>query len=142
MAIYKKQKLIKRYPAFDVYRREINHLGFIEISTDDILIDSEFHLTTYQPGSIVSSALENGQCPIQSIDTCKQNMLNYPGNGHRLHWLNERAISISSAHHEKIDVIEIFSGSNIKFEGSYFKIEKKYNPLSNLSNLYLKPIQK
>jgi hypothetical protein len=134
MAIYKKQELVATYPAYDVYKRDANAEGVVNITADDILVKPN-HRGTYQPGSVASYALEYNECPMKAVEQCKQSMIDHPYNGHKLHWINALASCISSGPTKKIDVIEVHYGMKVKFEGIVSTIEK-----ANNDNLQLKEV--
>lgn len=135
MSIFKKQQLIASYPAFDVYKREANEKGLVNITVDDILVKPD-HLGKYQPGSIVSCALEYNECPIKAVEECKQKMIDQPHNGHKLHWIMSLGGTISNSPTKKINVIEVEYGMKVIFEGLIATIEK-----ANNGNLQFKEIE-
>ena len=136
MAIYKKQELVASYPAYDVYRREATSDGIVNITVDDILVKPS-RIGKYQAGSVVSYALEYNECPMKAVERCKQNMIDHPRSGHKLHWINALASAISSDPTEKVDVIEVHYGMKVKFEGIVFTIEE-----ANNNNLQLKEVSR
>ena len=135
MSIYKKQTLVASYPAFDVYKRESNQEGLVNITVDDILVKPD-HLGKYQAGSIVSYALEYNECPIKAVEECKQKMIDQPYNGHKLHWISSLGATISDSSTKKINVVEVEYGMKVNFEGLIATIEK-----ANNGNLQFKEIE-
>tara|TARA_R100000808_G_scaffold24041_1_gene54384 strand:- start:703 stop:1113 length:411 start_codon:yes stop_codon:yes gene_type:complete len=135
MNTYKKETLIASYPAYDVYKREANSEGVVNISADDILVKPN-HRGKYQAGSVVSYALDRNECPIEAIERCKMYMVNHPHAGHKLHWINALASGISDSPQAKYKVIEVHHGMRVKFEGVVATIERAPN-----NNLRFEKIQ-
>lgn len=71
-------------------------------------------------GSVSSFALENNDCPIESYK-------NAVDKGHKTHWLNANAVTLSANNQEKEIYREINIGDEILFEGIVFSVEKDWN---------------
>ena len=137
MSIYKKDELIRSYPAYDVYRRQPQpSKGWVNITADDELVMTN-HLGSYRACSIVSYALENNQCPIDAVARCRQNMVDHPHEGHKLHWINALSTALTDGQQKKRKVIEVDFGMFVRFEGLLATIEKAPN-----NNIEFKQINK
>ena len=131
-----KQNLIKSYPACNIFQRDADKDGITNITTKDILCKPD-HLGTYQAGSIVSDAIEHGECPIEAVETCQQKMIDHPHSGHSLHWIIALCTALHDGSTVKEDRIEVHYGMKVRFEGKVFTIEKDSN-----NNLRFKEIVK
>ena len=140
MTIFTKQALIESSPAFNVFRREADRDGFVNITAADTLAlkvstrSGDFH-RTYSAGSVVSYALENNECPIQAIEDCKAKMVSYPYAGHKLHWINANGSMLTSHARPAETVIEVILGMRVRFQGLLATIEADHN-----NNLRFAPV--
>jgi len=144
MSVYKKQSLTTTYPAFNVYTRETHSVNYhiaendswdviddvTEITEDDTLIlkTSKGHAGTFSAGSVASYAIKNNECPIKAI-------AREESRGHPLVWINANGSVLTAHHHEADDVIEVFVGMLVRFQGVIATIEK-----ANNNNLQFFPI--
>lgn len=130
MSVFKKQALIATSPAFNVFERQANGDGYVNITADDILaLDSgRGFYRTYSPGSVVSYALEYNECPIAAVEDAK-------AQGHALHWINARGVAITAHKRPPEDVVLVKLGMKVLFEGLLATIESAPN-----SNLRFVPV--
>ena len=127
--IFKKQSLVESFPAYDVFEREADRSGFVNITVDDILAvnSGKGFYRTYSPGSVVSYALEYNECPIQAVADCLAKMKSDPYGGHKLYWINGRG-SVLTAHKRAAEqVVKVKIGMKVRFEGKLFTIESAWN---------------
>lgn len=130
MSIFTKQSLIASYPAYNVFEREADRTGFVNITANDILaLDSGrgFH-RTYRPGSAASYALQYNECPIQAYNEAV-------ARNHATHWINARGSCITAEKRAAEDVVLVRYGMRVRFEGRLFTIEKDHN-----NNLRFQPV--
>lgn len=130
---------VDSFPAYKVVRRELTTAAYIkgkrvDISFTEIQAGDKLGVKTnrgyyneYYPGSVVSYALENGEDPIEAIETAKSR-------GHELHWINACAVSITSHSRPQETLILVEPGMVVRFEGKLFTIKKAPN-----NNLQLVP---
>lgn len=120
------ETVVADWPALDVVRRTgafgklpkltaVDRLGQLYQSRNHGELVREFHI-----GSVVSYAMENGDCPIRAIERAQ-------GFGHELHWITEAAVSITSHKRAKRRLVLIEAGMLVEFEGRVFLIEPKRN---------------
>lgn len=116
MAIYKKQTVIEYFPAYRVFKRDEQN-GAINITVDDILgvKHPKGFYRTYQPGSVVSYALEYNECPIAAYNDAA-------AKGEKLYWLNARAACLTSVARDQEDIVAVDIGQKVRFEGKLFEI--------------------
>jgi hypothetical protein len=125
MAIFKKDTIVKSYPAFNVVTREAhngyvaNEVKAINISSNEIMTDSKM-LHGWRFGSSVSYALENNNCPIAAYQKSLDR-------GEKTHWISSCAITISATSQGLLDRILIQDGDVVRFEGRLFTIAKAPN---------------
>ena len=122
MAIFKKQTLSKSFPAYDIYEREADSSGYVNITADDSLgLDSgRGFFREYSPGSVVSYALQYNECPMAAVERAKANR-------HALHWINARAVAITAHAQAKRHLIAVRPGMRVRFEGLLATIELDHN---------------
>jgi len=119
MSVFKKQQIIKSYPAFDVVRREADRHGVINITANETITDESMSGGWYL-GSVVSFALESNDCPLEAVERAKTNR-------HDLHWINAESTCISSSPQDLPARIQIKEDDIIRFEGKLFTIAKAPN---------------
>ena len=67
MSVFKKQTVVKSYPAFDVVRREKGNFKAINVTAGEIITDAKM-LNGWQLGSVASYALQYNECPIEAVE--------------------------------------------------------------------------
>jgi len=128
MTVFKKQAIVKSFPAGDIVRREADIKGFINLTAGELITDStEAGSGSWTIGSVVSSALSSGDCPLEAVERAK-------GFGHPLYYVFGNATCISRCDSERTTRILIEEGDIINFEGKQFIIEPAPN-----NNKYLTP---
>jgi hypothetical protein len=135
MAIFKKDTIVKSYPAFNIVTREAhNHyetegVQAINISSNEVMTDSKM-LHGWRFNSSASYALENNNCPIAAYQKSLDR-------GEKTHWISSCAVTISATSQDLSDRILIQDGDVVRFEGRLFTIAKAPN-----SNKVLVPYKK
>lgn len=112
MSIFKKDTKIKSFPAFDIFTRQADSYGRVNVSAGDQLIDGS---STYYVSSVVSCALESNQCPIEAIEHAKTN-------NHQLYWIGTNPICISNSEIVKENMLQVDFDAIYRLEGQAFKI--------------------
>ena len=116
MSVYKKQELIESYPAYNIYKRDTTHRGYIEITHEDILgVKGNGYYALYSPGSVVSYTLQYNDDPIAALERAKER-------GENLYWLTEHSVVISSNPAPAKTVVAVQDGDKVRFEGREFTI--------------------
>lgn len=114
MSVFKKQAVIKSYPAFDVVRREKGNFKAINVTAGEIITDSRM-LEGWRLGSVVSYALRYNECPIEAIEDAKSK-------NEALHWISGITMVISSHPEKQAPRILVKEGEVINFEGKLFTV--------------------
>lgn len=137
MSIFTKQALIESFPAYDIFEREADSSGFVNITANDTLgfKKGEGHprgayYKTFSPGSVVSYALQYNECPMEGVERAKER-------GHALHWINANATVLTSHERAKETVVAVRIGMRVRFEGLLATIEPDHN-----GNLKFVPVAK
>jgi len=133
MAIYKaKSSLVRDWPALKVYSRKTRtsdvHGEYIEIDAEDTLWSGHTGGRagrTYYAGSVISSALRDGDCPIEAYERAVEM-------GHKRHWIGQHATVISSGPQATREAVAVEPGQVIRFEGRFFKLAPTWNDNLNL----------
>jgi Na+/H+-translocating membrane pyrophosphatase len=122
MSIFIKQALVESFPAYNVFEREQDSNGFINITSQDILgvKHPKGFYRTYSPGSVVSYALQYNEDPIQAVADAKQR-------GHALHWINGRGACLTAEKRAAETVVAVTIGMKVRFEGLLATIEADFN---------------
>ena len=121
MSVYKKQTVVKSFPAYNIAEREDDSNGHINFTANEVVgIECNGFYRQYTFGSAVSYALKNNQDPIRSYERCVEL-------GHQTHWLNQNSVSITSHPRDKWTVVKISVGQKVKFEGKVFEINTAPN---------------
>lgn len=74
-------------------------------------------------GSVVSYARQYNEDPIAAVDECRKDMERNPYAGHKLHWANKCAVSITSHAKAHACFIGLNLGDVVRFEGLLFRLE-------------------
>lgn len=119
MHTFKKQSIIRSYPAYDIVRREKDRNGFINVTAGETMTDSSM-LGGWYFGSVVSYALEYNKCPLDAVEQAKSK-------GHDLYWLNAHSAGVSSNPTKLDPRILIEDGDIIRFEGKLFTVAQAPN---------------
>ena len=82
-------------------------------------------------GSIVSCAKKYSECPIAAIDRCRQQMIDHPHAGHKLHWVNSCAVVVSDTHGAHEHYVGLHLNDVVTFEGVNFRLVSA--PNSNIA---------
>lgn len=128
MSVFKKQALVESFPAYEVYEREADHHGLVNITAEDILgLKCAGFYRTYSPGSVVSYALQYNECPIAAVEECRAKMKSDPYAGHKLHWINARGSVLTSHKREAEKIVKVTIGMRVRFEGQVFEIKATHN---------------
>lgn len=112
---------------YDIIRIEpsfsINHkIKVIKLRNDDILNIDTPH---YCMGSVVSSCIEYGTCPIKGWNRAIEN-------GHATHFITKLGVSITAHKQSRRQAIDVEWGQLVEFEGRLFTIEKANNENAKL----------
>jgi hypothetical protein len=137
MSVFTKQTQVAAFPAYTVFEREADSKGFVNItSKDELGLDSgKGYFRTYSPGSVVSYALEYNECPIAAVERTRAQMVSDPHMGHKLHWINQNATCISNSPQAQRQLVRVYHGMRVRFEGLLATIEADHN-----NNLKFVPI--
>tara|TARA_Y100001936_G_C15950989_1_gene600176 strand:+ start:494 stop:886 length:393 start_codon:yes stop_codon:yes gene_type:complete len=119
MSVFKKQTVVKSYPAFDVVRREKGNFKAINVTAGEIITDTKM-LDGWRLGSVVSYALQYNECPIEAIEDAKSK-------GEALHWISGITVIMSSRPKKEAPRILIKEGEVINFEGKLFTVAPAAN---------------
>ena len=82
----------------------------------------------FEFGSVVSSAMEDGECPIEALAWLEHAKVKWPYNGHVSHWLSPTLVclSILPSAQKAVKAVVKFE-EVVQFEGRYFRLEKANN---------------
>lgn len=128
MAIYKaKSELVRDWPALKVYSRKTRssdtHGEYISIDAEDTLWSGHTGGRagkTYYASSVMSSALRDGDCPIESYERAVRL-------GHNLHWIGQHATVVSRGPQATREAVAVGPGQVVRFEGRFFRIASAWN---------------
>lgn len=136
MSIFTKQSIFECFPAYDVFKRDTDQIGFVNITANDVLglrvlnsNGSTDYFRTYSACSVVSYSLQYNECPIAALEDAK-------AKGEDLHWINGRGAMLSASPIKKENLVFVEYGMKVRFEGLLATIEKDHN-----SNLKFVPIK-
>ena len=121
MSVYTKQTLIESFPAYDVFVRDEDR-GFINITSADRLglNSGKGFYKEFSPGSVVSYALDYNECPMEAVARATERK-------HPLHWINACGTALTSHKQAKRNLVAVFYGMRVRFEGKLFTIERDHN---------------
>ena len=128
MAIYKaKESLVRDWPALKVYSRKARvsdtHGEYISIDAEDTLWSGHTGGRagkTYYAASVMSCALRDGDCPIESYERAVRL-------GHQIHWIGQHATVVSREPKATREAVEVCPGQVVRFEGRFFKLAPTWN---------------
>lgn len=120
--------IIADYPAYTIIENRPNWRGQTVIRAGEVYaIRSKKHYRTGEQlwtfvtaGSAASYAISNDECPVAGYARAK-------ARGHKTHWLNNNAVTISANPGPKTTHKEIIVGQIVVMEGRYFKVENAPN---------------
>ena len=120
MSIYKKDTVIKTFPAYDIVKREAHVLmgtttEVIEITHGDHVI---FNGRMYTVGTVFSSYIADNACPLEGYKRALDL-------GHDTVWLNENCVTISANKQAKKIYLNVDLETQYHLEGHVYKIENK-----------------
>jgi len=120
MSIFKKSTLLNSWPAYDVVERHkrVGRDYYNLVAGDKVILPD--HLTRFEVGSAVSSALAYNEDPIASYNESEKN-------GHDLYWFVPLCTTLSSSKTVKETYIEVKYGDMVRLEGFIFEIEIRAN---------------
>lgn len=128
MSVFKKQAVIKLYPAAQIVKREADRKGYINLTDGEKITDSvEAAAGTWTVGSVISYALKSNNCPLKAVERARSN-------GHDLYYIYANASVLSSSDSERVTKILIEEGDVVCFEGQLFTIKDTFN-----NNKYFAP---
>jgi hypothetical protein len=119
MSVFKKDTVVKSFPAVDIVTREKDSQGVINVTAGDHVTDASFH-SDWVFGSVASYALENNECPFMAAE--RANTF-----GHELYWLNQSATVISSNPSTLPKRILLQPEDVVRFEGKLFTLQDAPN---------------
>lgn len=128
MSIFKKDTIIKQFPAVAIVKREPDYNGAINVTYDEQFTTGNM-VGAWYFGSVASYSLENNKCPYKAAEHAKKN-------GHKLYWISSCATCISDSPQQLPNRILLTEDDVIRFEGHYFKIK----PAAN-NNYSLVPVE-
>lgn len=119
-------------PAYDVIEGPREKYGVEPCLTlaagDELACKLRSYYTTFQIGSVVSSSLADGRCPLAALERAK-------GFGHDLHFIFALSTSITSHKQARKTYIGVTIGQRVRFEGRYFEIVRQSNDNLGLKDL-------
>ena len=115
-------KVVASFPAYDVVTPKVCSLTNLPVfkAGETVALQGTRVYGIFTFGSVASFALEMNDCPIESYQDAVEK-------GHKTHWLNANAVTISADRQAKETHYEINVGDEILFEGIVFKVEKDWN---------------
>jgi hypothetical protein len=96
-----------------------------KFKADDVILVEG---SKFEFGSIVSYAMDNGECPIEALAWLEHSKVKWPHAGHVSHWLSPTLVCLSrsgSVQKAVRGVVQL--GEVVEFEGRCFKLEKANN---------------
>ena len=115
MSIYQKATIIASYPAYDVVELLPSSNGIINMKDGDSLIVGDKPTGDRVISSVMSYALENGECPIEAYNHAV-------AKGHNVYFVMHTGASISRAKQERGTKIRVEFGQLINFQGHIFEL--------------------
>ena len=106
------------------------------VANDIVLINGKkFEFT-----SIISDALESGDCPVEALSWFTYAEKKWPHSGHVCWWLGQCIVAISSSPRTPEPVKAVVEvGEVVQFEGRTFRVEAANN--ENMSLIDLGPVK-
>jgi hypothetical protein len=118
------KEVVKSYPAYDFIKpRRCMFTDYPEFKADDtvaVMLKRGRTESIFTFGSVVSYALESKRDPIADYNDAVER-------GHKTHWLNANAVTITAGRTEKEEHYYLELGDEILFEGIVFRIEEDWN---------------
>ena len=134
MSVFKKDRVTRSFPAYDIVEREPDDAGFINLTANELLgfeyktRNYGYQFRQHRIGSVVSYALEYNEDPVEAYNRAK-------AKGHQTHWINACAVSITNGWRERYSLVEVKEGTRVRFEGLLATVERDGH-----ENLKLVPI--
>jgi hypothetical protein len=119
MSVFKKDTLVKAFPAVQIVTREKDSNGVINVTAGDHITDDSYH-SDWRFGSVASYALKNNKCPFEAAE--RANKL-----GHDLYWVSQSTIVISSTPSELPKRVLLQPEDVVRFEGKLFTLRDAPN---------------
>jgi hypothetical protein len=124
MSIYQKvAETIANHPACSYVRLDTSNRDNIEcinLRSGDLIQIGTKAQSRFKMSSVVSYALQNGNCPIESHERA----VNL---GHPTYFITNCGSVISSSKQEEVTIIIVEDGEIVRFEGKYFKVSPDFN---------------
>jgi hypothetical protein len=130
MAIYLKQEVVMTYPAYDIVEREHcwKHPEAINITEDCLLATRESNfLRHYKAGSVMTYAIQNGECPVAAYNSTTEKMEKDPYSGHKVYWVNQLSSMLTAEKQERKVYVAVEVGMKVRFLGKIFEITAENN---------------
>jgi ribosome-associated protein YbcJ (S4-like RNA binding protein) len=112
------ETVVQEWPAMLVVSRGTVG-GVVKVKAGEEVVVGE-RLGTFTFGSVVSFAMKNGQCPINSFKQAVDR-------GHQTHWLNANAAVIHDGPKTQRKVVQLQKDDTVEFEGRRFKLAPASN---------------
>lgn len=115
--------VVASYPAFDVYSRNVDADGFVELSDGDTLAlksERSNYTKLFSISNVWSYAIKSGRDPEAAAARAREN-------GHALVWINAKAAVISAQHRAKFNTVAVECGMRVKYIGRKYTIEADWN---------------
>ncbi len=115
-------KVVASFPAYDIVAPKVCSLTNLPVfkANETVALKGARVYSIFTFGSVASFAMEMNDCPIESYQDAVEK-------GHKTHWLNANAVTISADRQAKETHYEINVGDEILFEGLVFRVEKDWN---------------
>ncbi len=115
-------KVVASFPAYDIVAPKVCSLTNLPVFKADetVALKGPRVYSIFTFGSVASFAMEMNDCPIESYQRALEK-------GHKTHWLNANAVTLSAGKRDKETHYEINVGDEILFEGFVFRVEKDWN---------------
>lgn len=108
-------RIVESFPAYDVVEIEPHYDGYLRLFDGDLISVGSGPQSTRKMGSVVSYALNNGDCPIEAYERAIQN-------GHDTHYVMNLGSCLSASEQAKETRIYVEEGQKIRFEGRLFEV--------------------
>ncbi len=120
MSIYQKSSVEKSYPAYDIVVLEPDQNGYINLKSGDIISVGDKPQSKRVVSSVMSYALENGECPIKAHKRALEL-------GHEIYYVMALGAMLSSSPQARETRIRVEYGQRVNFQGHVFQIVQQPN---------------
>lgn len=122
MSIYTKQALVEQHPAYNVFEREADSTGYVNLTASDRLglKHPRGFFREYYTGSVVSYALQYNEDPIAAVEDAKAKR-------QPLHWIGAAGACITSHKRAPTELVLVTIGMKVRFEGLLATIQPDHN---------------